>query len=280
MRILIIPVILVFIAGCSKNTERKQENPIARVFNSYLYSSDLKDVTRKGISKADSVAVIKDYIEKWIRSQLLLNKAEVNLTESEKDVELQIESYRSSLLIYAYQQSYLRQNLDTVVSDKEIDDYYNENQSNFILDESLVKALFIKIPVVAPDIYKLRQWYKSDDAESVKNLEAYCFSHAAAYDRFNESWIKFSEVLRMMPSVNNYSESGILFRKFLETRDEKYYYFLRINESAAQGTVSPLEVVRNDIYYIILNKRKIKLINELESSIYSDAQNRKYFTIY
>ena len=75
----------------------------------------------------------KDFIEKWVRNQLLLNKAEINLTDEEKNVEQQIENYRSSLLIYAYEQSYLRQNLDTVVTDKEIEDYYKENQSNFIL---------------------------------------------------------------------------------------------------------------------------------------------------
>ena len=59
-----------------------------------------------------------------------------------------------------------------------------------------------------------------------------------------------------------------------------YYYFLNAKEIAPEGTVSPLEIVKNDIQSIILNKRKIKLINELESSIYSDAQNREHFTIY
>ena len=50
-------------------------------------------------------------------TSLLLNKAELNLTDEEKNVEQQIENYRSSLLIYAYEQSYIRQHLDTVVTD-------------------------------------------------------------------------------------------------------------------------------------------------------------------
>ena len=281
MRISAVLIIIVLLAaGCKNGKVNKQEEPVAKVFKSYLYPSELKDAFPNGINSNDSLAIVKDYIDKWIRSQLLLNKAEQNLTDSEKDVESQIESYKSSLLIYIYEQSFLRQNLDTVVTDKEIEDYYNENQSNFILDEPLVKALFIKIPLAAPELFNVRQWYRSDDPEIINNLEAYCFKNATVYDHFNEEWISLYEVFSLIPASNNLSENALLDRKYLETRDDSYYYFLRIYEAVEQGLVSPLEVVTSDINYIILNKRKIKLINELETSIYSDAQNRKYFTIY
>jgi Fe-S cluster biosynthesis and repair protein YggX len=238
------------------------------------------EVIPAGISASDSATIAKDFIEKWVRNQLLLNKAELNLTDAEKDVELQMESYRSSLLIYAYQQSYLRQSLDTVVTDKEIEEYYDQNRSNFILSESMFKGLFIKVPVTAPEMYKLRQWYRSDDAESIKNLEGYCFQYASIYDDFEESWVKLSEVLRMMPANGGSYETILQWRKYLETRDKDYYFFLNIKEIATEGTVSPFELVKDNIQYIILNKRKIMLINELELNIYSDAQNHEHFTIY
>ena len=84
----------------------------------------------------------------------------------------------------------------------------------------------------------------------------------------------------MIPAVPGNSESAILSRQYIETRDTAFLYFLNAKEIAASGTVSPLEIVKNDIQSIILNKRKINLINELESNIYSDAQNREHFTIY
>ena len=74
--------------------------------------------------------------------------------------------------------------------------------------------------------------------------------------------------------------STLASRKYLETRDNEYNYFVSAKEIALEGTVSPFELVKNDIQYIILNKRKIMLINELEMSIYSDAQNHEYFNIY
>lgn len=280
MKYLLIIFMAGLLSGCNSSSVNKNEKPVARVFNDYLYSSDLKGVTPAGISVSDSTALTKDFIEKWVRSQLLLNKAEINLTEEEKDVELQIKNYRSSLLIYAYQQSYLRQNLDTVVSAGEIEDYYNENKSNFVLGEPLMKGLYIKIPANAPEIYKLRQWYRADDTESIKNLEGYCFKYATVYDHFNESWVNLNEVLRMMPAVGTDYEATLRYRKYLEVKDKDFIYFVNVKEILQEGTVSPLELVKNDIHYIILNKRKVKLINELETSVYSDAQNRENFTIY
>ena len=171
-------------------------------------------------------------------------------------------------------------NLDTVVTDKEIEDYYKENKSNFILNGPLMKGVFIKIPVNAPDVYKVRQWYRSDDPENIKSLEGYCFKHATVYDHFNEGWVKLNEVLRMIPAVPGNSEAAIISRRYMETRDNAFLYFLNAKEIAPSGNVSPFELVKNDIHCIILNKRKINLINELESNIYSDAQNREHFTIY
>jgi hypothetical protein len=280
MKYLSLILITGLLISCRSHPENKNEKPIARAFNNYLYPSDLAEVIPSGISSNDSAAVAKEFIEKWVRNQLILSKAEINLSDAEKDVDLQMESYRSSLLIYAYQQSYLRQKLDTVVTDKELEAYYNENRSNFILSESIFKGLFIKVPVNAPEIYKLRQWYRSDDAENIKSLEGYCFQYAVVYDDFEEGWIKLDEVLRMMPAQGGTSESALLSRKYLEMRDNEHYYFLNAKEIAAEGTVSPFELVKDDIHYIILNKRKIMLINELELNIYTDAQNHEYFNIY
>jgi hypothetical protein len=234
----------------------------------------------EGITGPDSIAMVRDFKERWVRNQLLLNKAELNLTDEEKNVEQQIENYRSSLLIYAYEQSYIRQHLDTVVTSAEIENFYKENQSNFILNGALMKGVFIKIPVKSPDAYKVRQWYRSDNPDNIKSLEGYCFKYATVYDHFNDGWVKLNEVLPMIPAVPGNSESSIISRRYIETRDTAFLYFLNAKEIALSGNVSPLEIVKNDIESIILNKRKISLINELESNIYSDAQNRDHFTIY
>jgi hypothetical protein len=280
MKAIWLVVIACFLSGCHKDPDKRSEHPLARVYNKYLYTSDMNGMIPAGITGADSASVVKDFIEKWIRNQLLLGKAEINLSDADKNVEQQMDNYRSSLLIYAYQQSYLQQKLDTIVTIKEIENYYNENKSNFVLVESLMKGVFIKVPVNAPELYKLRQWYRAEDTESIKKLEGYCYTNAKVYDHFNEGWVNLNEVLRMMPQGTGDFENTLPYRKYLEINDKDFYYFLYVKEIAPKGTVSPFALVVNDIHYIILNKRKVRLINELETSIYSDAQNRGNFTIY
>ncbi len=273
-------ILLVALTGCTKRPVAQSEKPLARVFDKYLYPSDLKGVVPAGIPESDSASAANDFIDKWILKELLLGKAEVNLTDEEKSVEKQMEDYRSSLLIYAYQQRYLEEKLDTLVTNPEIEQYYTDNQSNFISSEPLMKGVFIKLSLKAPELYKVRQWYKSDDSESIKKLEGYCFAHAIVYDHFNEGWVNLNEVLRMMPSGGNINAGSIRYNKYVELRDNQYIYLLGVKEFVPEGTVTPFEIVKNDIHNIILNKRKVKLISELETSLYTDAQNREHFAIF
>lgn len=271
---------LMIIAGCGQNGENVKNVPVARVFDRYLYLDDLKGVTPSGLPASDSIAVVRDYIDKWVRDQLILNKAELNLTDDEKDVEQQIENYRTSLLIYIYKQSYIRQQLDTVITDKEILEYLNENPSNFLLGDAIIKGSFIQVHETAPEIYKLRQWCASENTGHEADIESYCVEHAEKYDHFDERWVNLSEVLDLLPSRLYNPESTIQSSRLIERRDSTYYYFLVVRDYVLSGEVAPFDLVADDIKSIIMNKRKIRITNELESSIYNDGQNRGYFTIY
>lgn len=273
-------VLIFVILSCETKMQDSREKPVARVLDKTLTATDMKEIFPEGISPEDSVQIAKNFIEKWVRKQLLLNKAEINLTEEEKDVKEQIENYRSSLLIYRYEQSLLKQKLDTAIDFREIEEYYNQNLSNFLLNKNIVKSLYIKVPRSAPEIYKVRRWYRADDAESIKNLEAYCSQHAETYDFFDENWVDFSALLDRIPIQIGNPQNYLRYRQTIEASDSTYFYFVRIHDYAFNGDPFPIELVKGDIEKIILNKRKIKLLNELETSIYNDAQNRGQFTIY
>ena len=280
MRQILLITVLFFIASCSGYKRKSSEEPVARVFDKYLYPDAIRDIMPANISSSDSVVVARDFIEKWIKKQLLLNKAELNLTEEEKNVDKQIENYKTSLLIYKYEQSLIKQKLDTFVSNKEVIEYYNENSSNFLLNDNLVSALFLQIPRTSPELWKARRWYRSSNDADLDKLEDYCYQYAMKYDHFDDNWIYFSEIEKKLPIKIDSPEHYLKYRKYIEIKDSTYYYFVNIKEYRLIGTVSPLEIVSRNIRNIILNKRKIRLIKELESNIYNDALNRNNFTIY
>ena len=209
-----------------------------------------------------------------------MHQAEDNLSPEEKNVEQQIEDYRSSLLIFKYEQNYIKQKIDTVIKEKDVEDYYQKNSSNFILNNPLVKGIFVIVPKTAPDIQKIRSLYRSDNQDDIKSLESYCYNYATKYEYFDEHWIYFNEILRYLPESYLRPEDILRYRKHYEVQDSLSYYFLKINSYQLAGTVAPIEFVASDIKSILLNKRKIQMIQELESNIYNDALNRNNFTIY
>ncbi len=272
-------VILIFALSC-KNKSVVEEKPLARVHNKFLYKSEMKSLFNSTISKEDSIVVARNYINDWIKKQLLVQKAELNLNEESKDIEKQIEDYRSSLLIFKYKQELIKQKLDTVITSEEIENYYNEYSGNFILNFNIVKALYLKISKEAPGIDKIKRWYKSTDAEDLSRLEDYCYQYATKYDDFNNSWIPFNNLLIEIPTNIGDQERYLKYNTYIETEDDLYYYFVKINEFSLKSTIQPLEYAKSKIKSILLNKRKFTFLEELENSVYNDALNHNEFVIY
>lgn len=276
-------ILIILISGISfgcKRKERIDEKPVAKVFDKYLYPSNLKDIIPANISPSDSSILVNDYIDKWIRKQLLLRRAELSLTDEEKNVDIQLENYRTSLLIFKYEQSLIKQKLDTIISFEEIEKYHSDNPANFLLNNNIVKAIFLMVPRDAPNLRDLRRWYRNDTDDNLKKLEAYAFQYAEIYDYFNDDWIEFSEIEKNLPVRIDNPQNLLKYRKYYEVRDSSYYYLLNIKDYKLLGSVAPLSYVIQDIRTIIMNKRKIQLVQRLESNIYNDALNRGYFTIY
>ena len=270
---------MVVLASCSK---KKQEAKIivAKVLDKYLYLSDIQHIFPKGVSKEDSTSLAQAYITTWVKTQLLVNKAELNLPQDQLDIEQQLEAYRSSLLIYKYEEQMVKDKLDTVVSSDEIEQYFNQNTSNFILDENIVKALFIKVPKNAPNIENLKKWYKSDQREEIKKLDGYCYNYAAKFDYFKDGWVKFDIIKNELPKVIENEDEFLRTNRYIEQSDSSFLYFAYIKEKISKGSIAPLVYINFKIKDIILNKRKVKFLTDLESKIYNDAQDHSNFNIY
>lgn len=269
---LVMLLVAMLTGSCSRWSNSGEEEPLAKVGNVYLYPADLKGLIKPGISKEDSISMVASLVEKWVRKQVILQKAEMNLTNEEKDVNKELDEYRTSLLIYKYEQKYISEKLDTVVKQTEIEEYYNQNPSNFTLSSEIVKAQFVKLPLTAPNTEKLKEWMRSENSENIKLIEGYCFQYATKYDYFNDEWVSFNTVRSLMPNSISDNENFLKTTKFAEMKDSANYYFLSIKDYKLKGSISPLKFVQNDIYNIILLKRKQKLVNELENKLYFEAK--------
>lgn len=278
---IILSCILVFgLASCELLKKEEADELVARAFDKYLYRSDLVDAIPEGSSEADSITLARRYIETWIRNQLMLDRAELALSSEQKDFDKKIEEYRSSLLIYSYRQKLLVQKMDTVIHNAEIAAYYEANISNFILSQDIVKSTFVKVPLSAPNIASVRNWSRSGTPEALDQLEKYCLNYADKFDTFNDSWIYFSTIQEKIPLAITQAGRFLRYNKNIETSDSLYHYFVHISEHLTEGEITPMELIREDIRSILLNKRKIEFYQDLESQVYNEGLNRNQFEIY
>jgi len=277
--LLFILIVLVF-SSCTRSGKGKGERPVARVSDVYLYSSDMDGIFDPKLNAKDSIDIRNKFIEKWVKKQLLLQKAELNLNFEQKDVSKQLEDYRTALLIYKYEEMLLRQQMDTIIDSKEIENYFNKNTSNFILNQPAMKGVYIKLHSNSPNQDKLTHWIHSDNPEDLKQLDSYCFQYARKYDYFNDQWIYFEVLRKQLPMHTNDIEGFLKNNKYVELHDSAFNYYLNIKEFKVSGNTAPLNLVKDDISRILLNKRKMQLLQNLENDIYNNAYNRDKIEIY
>ena len=246
---------------------------LVTVYGDKLYFSDIQDLISPDLSSEDSLKLIQALCEKWAKEQLLVQKAKINLPLVLQDVQAQVESYEKSLLIYSYQKELLNQKLDTIVNDDEIESFFDKNKQNFILNDAVVRVNYIKLKKEVPYLWKVQRLFKKEDEESKLSLEDYCYQFADDY-YLDDSWLSVDDILKVLP--DNYKSINLHKVKSIEFADDDYYYFLHVKKYISKGSVSPLEMVSNQILSIIINKRKIDFLKHVEMDLYQNALAKNY----
>lgn len=276
-------ICLIMLSSCNfvdKFKEEKKPNAVVRVHDTYLYEDEISRMVTPGTSKEDSTLLVDNFIQNWIKQQLILHKAETNLDDEKKDVEKKLTEYRNSLITYIYETELIRQKLDTVVSEAEIEKYYSDNQRNFELKDNIIKVLYLRVKKDAPKIKKVKEWYKSTSLKDQVQLEEYCYQFASDFHLDDKTWLLFDELLKKVPVKPFDKESFLRNNRYIELEDSTDLYLVNIKEMKIRESLSPLSFVKDDIRVLIINKRKLDLIKEMEKAIYEEALEKNEFEIY
>lgn len=266
--------------GCSYFKGGKSEDMVARVFDKYLYKKDLIDIVPKGSTARDSIRIIENYVDNWVKQNLVLHQADKNLQKDQKNFEKQLEEYRNSLITFAYEKELVRQKLDTIVNDKQIENYYFKNQTDFQLKNNIVKVLYVKLMLKAPNVNGVKTWCQSARPKDRELLTQYCQKNAVNFYLDDEVWLQFDDLLKEIPIKTYDQESYLKNHRFIEFQDSAFIYLVNIAGFKIRESVSPLSFEKDKIASIILNQRKMKLINDMEKDVFEEASKEKDFEIY
>jgi hypothetical protein len=271
--------IVFFIIGCEKK-ENKNNQIAAQVGENKLYLSEVLSVIPPDVEPKDSTLMTEDYINKWLKRELLLQKAEENLSSEEKNVTKQLEEYRKSLIIYKYKNALISQRMDTTVTEEQIQEYYNLNSGKFILNKNIVKAIFIKIPRESAKPDQLKEMCNNTTTEGVIELRDYCLQYAKVFNIFTEQWADFQHLIKNMPQPLENPDQFLQQNEIIEQRDSDYYYLVNVQDYKLKNKQAPMNYVKKDIKNLILNRRKIEFLKQLEKNIYSEGIKKNKFKIF
>jgi len=276
----LIILIFSFLSGCSYFSKSSQgDGVVAKVGDKLLLRRELAAALPGGTTKADSVNQAKDYIQRWVKKELMLLMAEENLSDDQKDVQRELDEYRTSLIIHRYQQQLISQKLDTVLTASDIRQFYDSHPERFILEQHIVKAIYIEVPKNVAKVDQLKRWMNLLDDKSRNELEKYSFQFATKFDYFDEQWIDFSQIRSRMPVSLTSPDDALKRKGFIETYEGNKYYLAAIKDYRLKGDKAPFEFVKDGIANLILNNRKMELIDELQKNIYQKGKKENLFKI-
>ncbi len=267
-----------FLTACQ---EKNSDDPLlARVYDKELRYSEIEFLFEEAIQGNDSAQLAQNYINKWVREQLKLLKAEAFLEPNSLALEKQIQDYRNSLMIHQYEQELIRQRLDTIVYEEELIEYYDKFNSEFYLKNDLVKLIFVQLPKNTPDFQVFRKSLRQFTIDDGENIREYCDQFAIQYQFFNFDWVYLEEVIDFFPEHFKNEYEARITNDLKEYYDGNFYYFMKIYEHKLKGNSAPLEVVAGDIRNIILLRRKKDLIKKMEKESFDEAMHLNHIQLY
>jgi hypothetical protein len=263
--------VLLALSACGSppvaSEEEKEEVLLARVYDKTLYLSELEGMFPSSASPQDSQNIIQSYANRWVQEALILHEAERN-TPEDLDLEKLVEDYRASLLRHSYEEQLVSNEMDSMVTEEELQTFYEKNKEQYQLETPIIRCYFIKVPQPVPDLPELRRlWNNNEDPESLQALIQYCSQYAEAHILEDSTWHRVDDIALQLPK-GTLTRENAGNRRSLSLSNDNYLYYLRIFEVKKDREISPLSYIQDQARRAILHSRKVSFLEQQKRDLY------------
>jgi hypothetical protein len=253
---------------------------LAKVGKDVLYKSDVAKLVPPGTSPEDSAYMVDQYVRTWALVRLKTLKASEQLTPDERDISKEIESFRNDLLSFRYEKMFMESRIDTVVSEDQVEAYYEEHPQSFKYDYSVVKARYIVINVRSPYYSQIKELYKSKDEDKVAELTELSRSYAERYEDYGGRYVSIPQLAKDVGMiVSDLEEISAKQSSYIIEGEQKNTLIFFIDRYAP-GTLTPMEFNEEKIKDAIISIRKQEILSKLEQDLLKEALENKKLQIY
>ena len=268
--------------SCKEFNTNINDKVIARVDNDYLFSSDLQKLNYDYKSKEDSLITINSFINKWALERILLRQSLINLSEEKLTrIENLVQDYKFDLLANNYTEFVVSSKLDTILSSVETYDFYSKNLNNFKLNSPIYRVKYINFLKNNVDRRQITRSFKRFNDSDKRFIDSLSFQFLDSF-LADTIWLNKGELIKNIPFINsnNFEYYFLKKRKYFEIKGETDLSLFNIIESIEANQIAPFSYVENVVANIVLNKKKLDLIENFNNEILNDAIKTKKFEVY
>ncbi len=278
---LLLILLFFLISSCGYFKEKSGDEVIARVDDNYLYRIDLIKHLPKNLSKNDSTLFANQYLNNWATKQLLKQRALLNIEEKKLEVLDHLATdYKLDLYSNAYLDMLIYSKLDTIINTDEIDSLYKQSKLNFKTNDELVRYRYLVLEKDYNDFNSIKNKFIRFNKIDKKELDSLSIQFDS-YGLNDSIWFKKTQLYTELPNLKASKYNQLLKKSnFLQFEDSLRVYLVQIKDVLQRNDQAPKSYVVNTLEQIILNKRKLKLIKQLEIEIRKDAIQNNEFEIY
>ena len=282
IHIYVLPFLLAAaLSSCTMVSSLKHDDKVvAKAGKQKLYLSELNKYIPDGVSSEDSLNLAYRYINSWATEILYTKTAENELSKSEKDVTKELEEYRRTLLKYRFEQRYINQRLDTLITQQQLLKYYEDHKSSYILPRPILKVRYVDIMKDSPNKGEILALLSCTGGEDLMVLDSLSYVSALRYFDKTGEWVDAGVLARefgidyatMMAQMHN----GFIQQTSDDSGDIKAMFVFDLRSEG----VAPIEYCASSIRENILSERKRDLLAKLEQDLLTNALDHKDFVIY
>ena len=273
-------ILILLIISCEFENNSKEE-PIARVNDNFLFFSDLQESLDENMSQNDSMLAVNNAINNWASKKLLYEKAIFNLSNSKQnELDQLVRSYESDLYISNYEKEWLKTRVDTIVSNDQLQSYYNDNKNKFRLRQDILLARFIELPIENFNKTQIVSSFRRLNFQDKIYLDSISLQFKSSF--INDSvWLRPELFFNKFKIENKAKYNRYLKKKsFFEIKDLESLYLVYISDIQKKNDYAPMSYVKPTLVQILLNKRKLDMKKQLKTDILKQGISEKNFEIY
>ena len=271
-------IILLLVCSCDLPTN-EESNAVARVGEDFLFISDLENQMKPNGS--DSIQITTRTINEWAEELLYLKKAEINLSSREKKrLEELVSTYRNDLYVKTYKDKAIQSQLDSIVEKEEIESYFEQNKLNFKTNKDLLRGRYVRVRNENYNLRSIRKSIRRFNEDDKVFLDSIALQFTT-YSLNDSIWVQASQFFNRLPSISERRYKNFLKNDtFFELQDSLEVYLVVVEEVVLRNDLAPLDYVAPTLNQILINKRKLELMRQLDREIIEEGLRQNIYEVY